>query len=360
MKVIINLDKYLPPLKMIGRFIRALIKTAWDIGVVVVTLTGILLGYIEITQTSKVCNLTPQYHIHQCYITEKYRIRDVYNNKWVSGLLASIDSEVGRDSIVRFSRTNLVGRNKQYGYINVRNATIHIEPQFYEAGVFSEGMAVVSKGSKLTFIDTNGNFVVNIKDILLNIDSIHFEDGCAIAQCANESEDENWGLINTKGEWILEPKYSGIEKIDQHLYIVGTEGEQGLWSVSKSWIIEPNCYSITPQDYGESFCVNNWDEIYIIDEDGMIINPFVFAFSEILTHPAIGNKEGTAITSEYILFGMDHKKVGVYNMLTNKIILPAQYSSIYMASKDIFVVELESGMECLMDKNGDLIIPNIK
>ena len=57
------------------------------------------------------------------------------------------------------------------------------------------------------------------------------------------------------------------------------------------------------------------------------------------------------------MFGLDEKCVGVYNIRTNRVILPAKYTSIYMVAKDTFVVEENLDVEYLVDKNGNVIEP---
>ena len=52
-----------------------------------------------------------------------------------------------------------IGINGQYGYIDT-SGNIVIQPQYTDAGMFSEGLACVVKGGKWGYIDTEGNEVI--------------------------------------------------------------------------------------------------------------------------------------------------------------------------------------------------------
>ena len=357
MSAIIDFHRFQHFLKEVGSFLIQLIKCLCWCFVAILFLTGALMGYLIITETSEAFKLTPRYCVYKYDVAGWLRIKDRYNNKWVTGRLTSVDRKYGKDSLIRIATTNLWDNDKLYGYWDIRSGEVAIEPIFNEAGVFSEGLACIAKGEQLGLIDTSGQFVIRFTERVGYIDDMAIENGFMIAQGKQTEQNYGWGVMNTKGEWVLEPKYDHIEKTSLGMYIVGTEFYEGLWSVEKGWIVEPKCFEITPYNIDEGFHIFCEDRSYVIDADGKIINPFVFNYWESLTYQNCGDNSESSRASDYVLFGLDEKCVGVYNIRTNKVILPAKYTSICMASKDVFIVEENLGLEYFVDKNGKIIKP---
>ena len=357
MKNFTYLKKMRSLLKELCQFITALLKGLWSIITFIVFVTVILVIYLMCTYTLKVGELTPRYQIYKYEIIESYRIKDKYNDKWVSGLLASIDKRVDGDSLIRFSKTNLWGHNKRYGFIDARTARVVIEPIFHTAGVFSKGYAAVAKGDKSGFIDHSGNFITLFNGDISNIEDVVVEDKYAIVQSNEISEQNSYGVISINGKWVLEPKYNEIKRSIHGRYIVELDGKYGLWCAEIGWIVEPKYSMIELYNYNDGFRIVDDGRSYVIDENGNIIKPFVFSFSEPLTYSATGDNDELCRTSDYLLFGLDEKCLGVYNVRTNRIVLPAKYTSVYMVAKDTFVVEENLDVEYLVDKNGNMIEP---
>lgn len=357
MKNFINLKKLRATLKEFCQFITTLIKSLWLIITIIVFVAIILLVYLMQTKISRVGELTPRFQIYEYEISGNLRIKDRYNDKWVSGMLESIDKRGGSDSLIRFSKTNLWGHDKRYGFIDARTAKVVIEPIFHTAGVFSKGYAAVTKGEKSGFIDHNGNFITLFNGEISNIEDVVVEDGYAVAQSYGISERNSYGVISINGKWILEPKYNKIKKSIHECFIVESDGKYGLWCAATGWIVEPKCLAIELYSYNEGFRIVDHNRSYVIDKDGNIIKPFVFSYSEPLTYSSAGDNDELYRTSDYLLFGADEKCVGVYNIRTNRIVLPAKYTSIYMIAKDIFVVEENLDIEYLVDQNGNVIEP---
>lgn len=332
-------------------------KYSWRLVRLLIILFVIAFAVSFFCEKSKYHKITPKYCIYRYDMLDCYRVKDMQNDKWVTGYLTSVEKNFGCDSLVRISKKNIFGNNNRYGYLDARTGTIAIEPQFCAAGVFSEGLAAASNGEERGFIDTTGKFVVKFNEKLTDIGDMVLNNGHTIAHPFNLDKQTGYGVINTKGEWVLEPIYEKIVRSTHNCYIVSTEFREGLWSVEKGWIIEPKCISIDPYNCDEGFSVLCENRHYIIDADGSIINPFVFSYTEMLTYQAAGDNSEISRASDYMLFGLDEKCVGVYNIRTNKVVIPAKYTYIYMASKDVFVVQDGMDIEYLVDKNGNVIKP---
>ena len=337
--------------------VATIIKYLWRLVRLLIILFVIAVAVLFFCEKSKYHKITPKYCIYQYDMLDCYRVKDMQNDKWVTGYLASIEKNFDCDSLVRISKKNIFGNNERYGYLDARTGTIAIEPQFCAAGVFSEGLAAASNGEERGFIDTTGKFVVKFNERLTDIEDMVLNNGYSIARPFNLDKQTGYGVINTKGEWVLEPIYERVVRSTQNRYIVSTEFREGLWSVEKGWIVEPECIEIEPYNCDEGFSLLCEDRQYIVDADGNIINPFVFSYSERLSYRNVGDESEINRNSDYILFGLCEKCVGVYNLRTNKIVIPAKYTYIYMASKDIFVVQDGFDIEYLVDKNGNIIKP---
>lgn len=338
-----------------------LFKYSWKLTRLVIIVGIVTLIVAMCTSRSVHQNISPQYKVYKYEVLDRYRVRDEYNDKWTTGWLSEIDRNFGSDSLIRISKKNIFGNNERYGYLDVRTGTVAIETKYRNAGIFSEGLAAVSGDDGRGFIDGDGKFVASFSTRFDNINDMILENGHTVAQAHHLAENNGVGVINAKGEWVLKPLYDEITSSTQGCYIVGEMGAQGLWSIEKGWIMEPTCYSVEPYNYDEGFRVSNWDTIYIIDAQGNVINPFVFTYSEPLTYPTSGDDSEARRISDYVLFALEDQCYGIYNIRTNEIILPAEYSNIYMASKDVFVVEDSTATEYFVDNNGNVISPkNVK
>ena len=158
-----------------------------------------------------------------------------------------------------------------FGYID-KSGKFMIEPAFDEASDFSDSLALVTKGDKTGFIDKTGKFVDIIKDDSYAPVS-SFNDGV----CWVQNEDEKYAILNTAGElvtgfdfvWTSEfndgvcwaSKDMGYNFKHIHMGLINTNGE---------FIIEPGKYTDATA-YHEGLCWAkklNSDKIFLIDKTG--------------------------------------------------------------------------------------------
>ncbi len=95
--------------------------------------------------------------------------------------------------------------NDRWGYID-KEGKIVIEPQFFCAGSFSDGLACVCNGPKHGYIDTAGKLVIKYKFD----DANDFCEGRACV-AVGEFPNEEWGFIDTSGNFVVKPKYKSME-----------------------------------------------------------------------------------------------------------------------------------------------------
>ena len=100
------------------------------------------------------------------------------------------------------------------------------------------------KDGKWGFIDTKGNFVIEPKFD----DASDFSDGCAQVEL-----DGKWGFIDTKGNFVIEPKfdYAVPFKYNLNSTKVNYNGKWGAIDRSGDWVVEPTHTKYTDFEYPE-------------------------------------------------------------------------------------------------------------
>ena len=217
--------------KILWRWICGLIKVAWTLAALaIVGLIIALVGSIFIN-TELDHRISKRYEVYKRGEINRYYIIDHVTGKKTAKRISSIDKNFGEDSLIRFSRKDIWGNNERFGYINARTGKIVIEPQFYYAGEFSEGLAAVSSENGAGFIDATGKIAIPIKGHIVGGKNAKIINGCAIVKTYNKK----YGIISVSGEWALEANYDKIEHVNNGVYIVKNENcKYGAWSAARS------------------------------------------------------------------------------------------------------------------------------
>ena len=105
--------------------------------------------------------------------------------------------------------------DKKRGYYNSYTGKIVIPAQYRRAWVFSEGLAAVQKNGMIGFINRKGDVVIPFRYPYHGnpLSSFVFENGhCIVADTTGKC-----GVINRKGEWIIQPKYDNIDAYEEYV-----------------------------------------------------------------------------------------------------------------------------------------------
>jgi len=102
------------------------------------------------------------------------------------------------------ARVKLSGK---WGYID-RTGRIVINPQFEEAGDFSEGLARVKTGGKWGYIDRTGRFLINPQFD----EAGDFSHGLARVKLGGK-----WGYVDRRGEVVIPPQFSEASDFSRSL-----------------------------------------------------------------------------------------------------------------------------------------------
>lgn len=117
----------------------------------------------------------------------------------------------------------LFAKNGKRGFCNLATGEVIVEPTTYtKAWIFSEGLAAVEKNGYIGFVNTRGEVAIDFKYSYRGNDlyAFVFHDGhCVVADSSNKI-----GVIDTKGRWVIKPKYDHVE-ITKEYAVVYNDGE---------------------------------------------------------------------------------------------------------------------------------------
>jgi hypothetical protein len=103
------------------------------------------------------------------------------------------------------------------GYYNSYTGKIVVEAQYRRAWIFSEGLAAVQKNGHIGFINRKGETVIPFRFPYHGnpLSEFVFKDGlCVVADTTGKC-----GVINRKGEWLIEPLYDDISTYEDHAIV---------------------------------------------------------------------------------------------------------------------------------------------
>lgn len=207
----------------------------------------------------------------------------------------------------------LVKQNDKYGFVDKAGELV-IPIQYEDAHSFNGGFAVVKKGGEVNFINKAGK--VPFDNVFALIDG---KAGLFIVKQNNK-----YGLLNTKGQFILPLEYDDIENFDRNnLFKVKQNGRYGI--VDKTGKVVMPVQYLEMDDFSTIY--RDQKLAYIKDENGkygffnrkaeIIVLP---QYDDIKKHSSLYLEYGMAVVSK-------NGKWGVINM-DNKEIVPILYNKI--------------------------------
>lgn len=264
-----------------------------------------------------------------------------------------------KDSLVVFRTLD-----HKRGYLNVNTGRIVIPAQYQRAWNFSEGIAAVYNEGLVSFINESGELAFPTTFPIrydLNFDEIAFQFHNGL--CVMRTMDGQWGLINTQGEWVVEPIYNTIDA-PYHGYRRVYDGDHyGLLAQDGS-IALPVIYNDIRRELAGNGLVLVKDGLaWQVDFDLHVTVPFVHDGIHTLSY--IDSYD----TNEYYDEASDEYKTlkqnkprffrfdigdnsGVINA-NGKVIIPAIYFNVYIVNDKLFQVEVtSSGERLLYDTQG--------
>ncbi|KJF44278.1 WG repeat-containing protein [Draconibacterium sediminis] len=258
-----------------------------------------------------------------------------------------------------------------FGYINLQNEWVFL-PVFDGISWFNElGYAEISIDSKWGLIDKNGQVIFQPRyDGIQRIenDNEHF-----VVSMADKE-----GILNLNNNWVIDPIYESVEWFVGEKAIVYYKGKAGIINTNKVWVIEPIYESIAV--YGNYVIVENENEYGIIDFSNNSIKDI--QYEELIFDEesncfvarqngfyGIVNPQGEwqvepkweqiiIVNSRHLIVQINEKS-GVIDYSENWLIKPS-YVNIFPAADNLFLVQTESDYYelyyGLVNINGDFIL----
>lgn len=284
------------------------------------------------------------------------RLKDVRTGEFTTPKLQHVflnfESE---DSLVVF-RTD----DKMRGYLNINTGKIIISAQYDRAWNFSEGLAAVIKDGEICFLNADGElafpttFPIHYDDDHADY-AFQFHDGL----CTMISKNHKWGLINTHGEWVVEPTYTSIYAPTLGYRIVCDGYKYGLMGANGQIAlpIEYDIIRLASQQQGFMIAKDGYAKI--VDKSLQTIVPFVYDGIHVLTFIdryrdyEDYDDDGHHKTEKINYWRYD---VGVGSGVIDNnghVIIPAKYYMVYIVNDNMFDVEVTcEGEHVLFDSKG--------
>lgn len=285
-----------------------------------------------------------------------YKFR-VYNNcigEYTTQRINWISDAYQNDSLAVYAIPN------KRGYINVNTGKIVIDAElndYRKAWVFSEGMSAVMKDGKIGFINAKNEIIIPFQ--------FDYSDKCRMwdfgylfhdGYCIMTNKDGDLGLIDTAGNWVVEPAYDEIWAPNESGYrMIVKDGKYG--------VLDARCNIVYPAEYAyveflsDGFVLNKDGKKWQVDFEGNIVQPFMFDATYYLNYP-IGYDDCGNIQyafADYIKYEVMNR-YGIMNRITGEPVTFALYLDINMLSKDLFEVQdPESYNWYLVDTNGNVV-----
>lgn len=263
------------------------------------------------------------------------------------------------DSLVVF-RTH----DRLRGYLNVNTGKIIIPARFDRAWNFSEGLAGVLIDGVVSFIKEDGKpafeqtfpicYNENYED-----PSFQFHNGL----CVMRTMDDKWGLINTRGEWIVNPIYNAIDAPYHGYRRVYDGNHYGLIKNDGSPAL-PLVYD----DIRREFVGNGWVLVkdglaWQVDFDFQVTVPFVHDGIHTLSYidsydtyeyyDEASGEYKTRKQAEPRFFRFDIGGGSGVIDANGKVIIPAIYNNVYIVNDRLFQAEVTTcGQRLLFDTKG--------
>lgn len=245
------------------------------------------------------------------------------------------------------------------GYVNINTGKIIIPAQYQRAWNFSEGIAAVYKDGTVSFINASGEPAIPVTFPIhynLNFDDIAFQFHHGL--CVMRTMESKWGLINTRGEWVVEPVYTTVSAPRGGYRIVSDGSKYGLIS-EKGQVVLPLEYDfIRLSSNPVGFTVAKDGLAKTIDYDLKTVVPFVHDGLSVLYY--VDDYRSNVIyengeAKRYIVPKYWRYDVGSGSGVIDaegKVIIPAKYYMVRIVDDNLFDVEVTC--------NGDHILFNSK
>lgn len=267
---------------------------------------------------------------------------DVRLKKIVSPKLRWISSTPERDSLTVFC-----DKDGKRGFLNVNTGQVVIKGTYKRAWHFSEGLAaVMTEDNKIGFINYNNEIVIPAEYDYIDGCEYIFKNGFCVVM---DKDTFNEGAIDTKGRIVIPIEFDDISlNTISNTWTLSKDNKYGLADENMNIVFEPVYKRICVNGSKREAYLTKDGVKQLVSFDGEVILPFVIDEAWPLEYTANSqNGEGTVdILHPFLMKVMvDYNCYGVMDSRTGKMIIPAIYTDIKLASKDQIMAEVDGDEE---------------
>lgn len=282
------------------------------------------------------------------------QLKDTRTGKYTSPKMNHVFlNEYSDDSLVVFRAEDRLHR----GYVNINTGRVVIPAKYDRAWNFSEGLAAVIKEGLISFINEQGEqafpatFPFRYDDDHADY-AFQFHNGL----CVMISWDHKWGLINTRGEWVVEPIYTEINKPHLGYRIVYDGNHYALLTASGQTALPLEYDIIRRSSDDKGFFIAKDGYAKVVDRNLNTVVPFAHdGFYHLnYIHNYRSEDEDDSETPEYWRYDVGFGS-GVIDR-QGHVIIPAIYYMVRIVDDNLFEAELTcNGDRILIDRNGQFV-----
>lgn len=241
---------------------------------------------------------------------------------------------------------------KKRGYFSKYTGKVIIEPEYDKAWIFSDGVAAVEKKGELYFIDhTNERIMDRTFVVDKDMDGYRFAGG----YCAMNDANNNVGLIDKSGNWVIQPIYDNIRPVSHNYWSIMKDDKYGLLSDSLKMIYSCDYPSIfVTKDEGINITLPDYTQ-KICDYTGKVVTDFVITDISPLIYNADVVNDSTGELAQAVAKCREYYAVynhyGLIDRNGKPITLPI-YKSIRAIDYDRYLCEVADGRAIVIDGMG--------
>lgn len=325
--------------------------------------------------------LTIDFFQHKLSEPEEYE----YNMEWISSDVYVYSERYVEHSYVKNSRTGektieemdwfcmspfgqdslaVFAQNGRRGYFDTTTGKIVIPAIYSKAWIFSEGIAACLKTDTLQFIDHAGKVLFSFRYPFKQHRSgtdFCFHDGL----CKMIGDNGLWGIIDKKGNWVVEPDYSSISicHSDSLLYLVRRGHDYGIIKSDGS-AVYPCIYSNIDLTDDDVFLTMEDNTIHRGKYNGIItgeeVYSDVYSLSYYDGYTGESDEYGNSIKKEVEAGLMCYVAGNDYKGLMRKdgtVVAKPLYKAIKALNENLYICSYDDYFEnnVLLDNKGNIV-----
>jgi Caspase domain/WG containing repeat len=160
----------------------------------------------------------------------------------------------------------LIKQNGKWGFID-KTGKIIIQSQFELLGgifenpiIFSEGLAKIKQNGRYGYVDRTGKTVIQYQFDK----AFDFKEGLAFIE-----QNGKWGLIDNTGRMVVQPQFEYVSNFTEGLATIKQNGKYGYIDKTGKIVIQPQFYLAEP--FSEGLAKINLNGAGYIDKNGRIV-----------------------------------------------------------------------------------------